>query len=180
MMYKILLLINFILLSVCLGFCVWLKQTSPKIAYVRSAVVVDGFQGVKEVRAAFHQKESQWQSEIDTLSARLNQSVQQYSQESSRLSETEKEQRKLMLTNQQAELQKHQSAVQQKATEQEDKLLQGALNQINQYVKEYAEQQGYAMVLGTTQSGNILYANEAVDITDEVLKGLNQGYHSHE
>ncbi len=179
-MYKTLLVINFTLLSVCLGFCVWLKQASPKIAYVRSTVIVEGFQGVKEVRVAYQRKASQWQAEVDRLSARLNQSVQQYSNESGNMSEAQRVKRKVILTNQQTELQQHQSVVQEKAAAEEDRMLQGALNQINQYVKEYAGQKGYDMVLGTTQSGNILYANDGVDITDEVLKGLNQDYKPHE
>src|SRR5690242_10397893 len=114
-MYKILLIVNFFLLSLCLGFCIWLKQTAPKIAYVRSAVIVEGFQGVKEVRAAYQRKAVQWQVEADTLSARLNRSVQQYSTESGKLSEVERNKIRVILTSQQTELQQYQVVAQEKA-----------------------------------------------------------------
>ena len=55
-------------------------------------------------------------------------------------------------------------------------LLQGALNQINEFVAQYAEANSYDVVLGTTAGGNVLYGAEYVDITDEVIEGLNASY----
>jgi Skp family chaperone for outer membrane proteins len=33
------------------------------------------------------------------------------------------------------------------------------------------------MILGATNMGNIVYAEEVTDVTDDVLKGLNESYH---
>ena len=50
------------------------------------------------------------------------------------------------------------------------------MSQINSFVKQYAEQEGYDIILGTTQSGSLLYANNALDITEEIVEALNQYY----
>jgi outer membrane protein len=70
----------------------------------------------------------------------------------------------------------HQAAVAQQAQSEEAKLAEGVLNQINGFVETYARDRGYTLVLGTTQTGSLLYASDAVDITEEVLQGLNQAY----
>jgi Skp family chaperone for outer membrane proteins len=84
--------------------------------------------------------------------------------------------KKTELEQKEVELEKYGAAIREQAQAEEDKLLGGALAQINSFVKAYAREQGYTVVLGTTQSGSLLYASDAVDITDQVLRGLNESY----
>lgn len=48
--------------------------------------------------------------------------------------------------------------------------------QINQYVKEYGEAQGYDYVLGADGSGSIMYAHDRNDRTKEVIQYINEKY----
>jgi hypothetical protein len=41
------------------------------------------------------------------------------------------------------------------------------LDQINAFVEAYGEEEGYDMIVGTTQSGNLLYVCPALEITEE-------------
>ena len=52
--------------------------------------------------------------------------------------------------------------------EKSNEVTQNILN----YIKEYNSSAKYDFIL-TKMGGNMLYANEALDITDEVVKGLN-------
>ena len=47
---------------------------------------------------------------------------------------------------------------------------------IQEYLKEYNKTKGYRMILGTTSGGTVLYGEDALNITADVLKGLNAGY----
>ena len=47
------------------------------------------------------------------------------------------------------------------------------INDINDYVKEYGKKKGYDIIFGASGSGNVMYASEASDLTEDVLKGLN-------
>jgi len=53
---------------------------------------------------------------------------------------------------------------------------QQVLKQINQYTKEYAIKKEYAIVLGAEGSGTLMYANESINITKDVLKFINNRY----
>jgi outer membrane protein len=55
-------------------------------------------------------------------------------------------------------------------------MTQSVLNLVNDYVKEYGKSKGYRYILGATGSGNLVYAQESYDITDDLVKGLNEEY----
>lgn len=48
------------------------------------------------------------------------------------------------------------------------------INQINRYVKEYGIANNYDIIHGTDGSGNIMYANESLDITTEIVQYINK------
>ena len=52
-------------------------------------------------------------------------------------------------------------------------------DKVADYLKGYAKEKGYKMVL-TYSKGNsaILFADESLDVTKEVIKGLNEAYKS--
>lgn len=169
-------LLSLALATVSLGLCVYFEARAPKIAYIRSAVVVKEYLGTKEALALYERQEAEWQANLDTLDHRLQGSAAQYQRTFAAWSPQEQARQRTELERKEQELRKYQATVREKAQAEEDKLLQGSLAQINSFVKTYAEAHGYTVVLGTTQSGNILYASDAVDITNQVLKGLNESY----
>lgn len=48
--------------------------------------------------------------------------------------------------------------------------------QLNQYMGDYREQEGYAYLFGATGSGNLMAANPELDVTEEVLAYVNLRY----
>jgi outer membrane protein len=47
---------------------------------------------------------------------------------------------------------------------------------INVFLKEYNKDKKYSVILSNTGLDNILYADDAMNITDEVVAGLNARY----
>ena len=174
--HRLLLLLLILALAVSIGLFAWNKTSTPRIAYVRSAVLVNSYLGMKEAQNLYQEKMSKWKSNIDTLRNDYQQAINKYNQEVKSLSVKEKQEREIYLRKQEDNLRQYAGTLEQKATEEDRKMSEGVLNQINSYVKEYGEKQGYDLILGITRDGNILYGKEAIDITDEVLKGLNDSY----
>ncbi|MCE3226351.1 MAG: outer rane chaperone Skp (OmpH) [Bacteroidetes bacterium] len=48
--------------------------------------------------------------------------------------------------------------------------------QLNQYVEDYAKENGYDYLFGASGQGNLMYASETDDVTDDVLKYVNLKY----
>lgn len=49
-------------------------------------------------------------------------------------------------------------------------------NQLNQYIMEYGKKHRLSFVFGANGNGNIMYANEEKNITDEILTYVNDRY----
>ena len=47
------------------------------------------------------------------------------------------------------------------------------LEEVNAYLKQYGKAKGYTFLLGATDGGNIVYAAEGTDVSEDVLVGLN-------
>ncbi len=163
-----------VLSVLCVGI-LWFKIQTPRMAYVRSAVLIEKFKGMQDAQALYQKKLSGLQSDMDLRKAGIEQDIQQFEQEARSLSAQEREIRAASIRNQQTTLVSYEEQATEKAKEGE-KIIRGAFNQINSLVEQYAKEKGYDLILGTTQDGSVLYGNQAIDITDEVVIYLNQVY----
>jgi len=147
-----------------------------KVAFVRSQELVYGYKGMEEMHTKFQAQTQVWQANIDTLKRDYQKARQQYEQMADRLSSQEKQNREHTLQVQEENMIQYAEMVNAKAREAEDKMLQGVLHQVNSFVEVYGRAKGYDIILGTTLSGSVLYGEEAIDITDELLMALNKNY----
>jgi outer membrane protein len=50
------------------------------------------------------------------------------------------------------------------------------LAQMNEYIKEYGEENGFDLILGSMGNGNIMQGSQRMDVTTEVVKFINKKY----
>jgi outer membrane protein len=50
------------------------------------------------------------------------------------------------------------------------------IDMIEQYLKKYNEDKGYSYIFSYAFGGNLFYGDEGLDITDEVVNGINEEY----
>lgn len=129
--------------------------------YVNPAKLLQGYHGAIAQHELFKAKAQNWQQRVDSLSTEL-----QDLSKAPAATRAAKEQQLL----------RYRDAVQQQAQQENQRLTKAVLDEINAYLKQYGKDQGYAFILGATESGNIVYAADGTDITEEVLKGLNIQY----
>jgi outer membrane protein len=150
---------------------------TPRIAYARSYDLIDKYDGMKEARMTFEAKKSAWQSNIDSLTQGLQNAIGKFNTESHSLSPAQKNELQQFLAGKEQELIHYTKAVEEKAQEEDKQMMQAVLNQVNSYVEEYGQKNGYDVILGTSVSGSVLFAGKSLDVTEEILKGLNESYH---
>lgn len=157
-------------------YAVYKVQRSPRIAYVRNAVFAEQYAGMQDARKLLEQKLKEWEGNVDTLEARYMRSLDQYNKSYASLSNTEREELKESVERQEYELQQYIAAIEKKAVEENQRKLQGLTDQVNIFIKKYAEREGYDLILGVSGNGNIVYGAEAIDLTDQILEALNREY----
>jgi outer membrane protein len=170
-------IIALLIVIVCLiGWTFYSTIHTPKIAYVRSGELVYGYQGMKEARQAFESKSKQWQTNLDTLKSDFQKAISDYNLTYAKLSDNEKAMQEKLLRQQEKNIAVYADNIQKQSGEEDTKMTQGILNQVNSFVEQYAKDNGYDLVMGTTESGNVLYGNTSMDITDGLLKAMNEDY----
>ncbi|MBI5539682.1 MAG: OmpH family outer membrane protein [Bacteroidia bacterium] len=147
--------------------------TRPKIGYVRSQELIMGYAGTKDAQYSYKEKITGMQSNLDSLITEFNKV-----QENFKLVKSPNEKSSLNeeLTQKQMDIQKYSQAIESMSQQEESKALEGVLNQVNSFIYDYGEQHDYDLILGTTLSGSILYGTKVIDITDPILKLLNDHY----
>lgn len=150
--------------------------TKPKIGYVRSYDLVNNYLGTKEGMANLSSKTEGWKANVDTLTLNFQAAVNKFNVEASSLNTSGREQMEAALSAKREELINYSREIEEKTQEENDKLMQGVLNQINSYVEQYGQSNGYDVILGTTISGNVLYGQKHLDITEDILRGLNEDF----
>jgi outer membrane protein len=154
----------------------YLHFQRPSIVYVDSNQLINNYKGMLDARKVFQQKALAWKANVDTLTNEVQQLIAKYEKERSRLSSKERQLTEELVRMKQRQLIDYQQAMNTQAEQEDGKMTTEVISQINAYIKKYGEQEGYTIVMAATQYGNIAYADEGLDITKEVLDGLNKEY----
>lgn len=146
------------------------------VVYVDSKKLVNGYQGMIDARKVYQEKTVAWRANIDTLANEVQQQIFRYEKESSKMTAKERELSQELIRTKQKQLAEYQQAMNNQAQQEDSKMTTDVLTQVNVYLKKYGEQKGHTIILAATEYGNLAYADDALDITSEVLEGLNKEY----
>ncbi|WP_442590332.1 OmpH family outer membrane protein [Pedobacter sp. AW31-3R] len=154
------------------------KNNEP-IVYVNSDSLLTKYEYFKDLKVKLDAKSKAAQTDLGTKQQAFQREVAQYQQSQNTLPADQRAATEERLGRKQQELQAYQqnagAALQDEQAKEQEKLY----NKIADYLKIYAKEKGFKMVL-TYQKGNsaILFADESLDVTSEVIVGLNEGYKS--
>jgi len=176
MLLRLLLIIGILNLAGPIALSVTVYTKNQKVVYVDSSKLLNQYKGMEAARAAYQQKAGAWKANIDTLANEIQQQIFKYEKEGKSMTAKERQLSQELIRNKQKQFADYQQAMNTQAQQEDAKMTQEVVTQINAYLKKYGEAKGYKIILAATQYGNLAYADESLDITDEVLAGLNKEY----
>lgn len=144
------------------------------IVYVESAKIMSEYKGALRAKKEYDAKVRLWQSNIDTLTIEVQNSIKKYEKELNGVSAKERELSKQLLDTKQKQLTDYQNAIRENARQEESKLFQGVVQEVNAFLLKYGKDHNYKIILIANQSGTIAYAREGLDITTKVIEELNK------
>lgn len=147
-----------------------------RVVYVDSLKLMNGYAGMQEARKSYQQKAAAWKANIDTLTSELQRLIMRHEKETARMTSKEQQLSEELIRSKQNQLRQYQQATNSQAQEQDARMTADVVNEVNAFLKKYGEEKGYTIIMAATEYGNIAYADEDLDITDEVLEKLNKQY----
>jgi outer membrane protein len=163
------------------GFCSYLMlrvNNTPKIAVVDNQFLVSQFSEAIVARKAFDQEKVKWENNLKAIQDTLDTIVKTMSTTYSKATPALKSEMESKLNHYNSEYRRYLKAVDQLAVNKEKELMGPVLDQLNAFVKTWAKQNGYEVVIGSANGGVILTVSEKYNVTDEILADLNKMYQS--
>lgn len=153
-----------------------LLRKSPRIGIVDNAMLMSQFTEALAAEKRLKELEASWNANLKTLQDSVQAAVDSLSKKYGEAKESDRRQMGESLNRWNAELSRYQAAMDKLRTEKQRELLNPVLEKINAFVKQWARENGYAVVLGTGNGGVVLAVAEAQNVTPQILKDLNRLY----
>ena len=161
---------------ILLVYVCYLQYNAKRTVIVNAQTVLENYQGFKEAQDLFEIRTNEMKETFEKQKKIYESKSNELEIISSKLSNQEMVVKKGELEVLKAKTIQLGKAIEDKVAVQEEELLQGVYNKINDFVKRYAENNDIDLIEGITSSGNIMYASDAIDITQDIIEGLNIEY----
>ena len=165
----------FLLLGLML-FAEAVSAQQPKIGYVDVERLKVEYKEFRDAQAKFNQQLTVWQSHADTLLNEIRTLQEDLDRQSALLNEAKRQEKQQLIISKQKEYQEFASQVlgpEGEAARRERELSKPLIDKINAVIQLVAIRDGYSLILDTS-GGDVLYAKEEMDITNEILAQLNK------
>jgi len=147
-----------------------------KIGYMDVEKVMTEYQGTKDLEIQLKEKQQVLGKSLDSLSGLFQQKVQNYYSKASKMSAKKRQEMEAALQLEQQLLQgKQQEATQllQRKGIEDTAVITQLLDSL---VTVYANKNGYNLVMGTTGKGTVMYGDDSLNVTDDLLEIMNSQY----
>ncbi|MFC0262165.1 OmpH family outer membrane protein [Fontibacter flavus] len=153
-----------------------LSITDLKIAYVLTDSVISKFDFYKEKSEEITEKGRKYESELSNRARGFEQEVANFEQTASSMTMNQARAKQEDLMKKERNLVTYRDNLMQELSADESKLYSDVYDMIQEYLTSYAEEKDLEMILSYTRGGAVWYSKKSLDVTDEVVEGLNKKY----
>jgi outer membrane protein len=151
-----------------------LVGTDLSVAYVNSDSLIKKFNLYDDLKKSFEEKRTRMETDYATKARSLEGEIASFQKSAQMMSPGEIKAREENLMMKRQGLMQYQEQLSQQLMQDEMQLNDSLYNKITTYIKGYSKDKQYDMVFGYSKGAGILYAQDSLDVTKEVLEGLNK------
>ncbi|MDP5139231.1 MAG: OmpH family outer membrane protein, partial [Spirosomaceae bacterium] len=154
--------------------------TASRIVYVNTDTLLTNYDYYKDVVKEFENKRFAAENELQRRSKSFQNEVALFQRQvqAGGMSQEQGQTKQQQLALKEQDIMMYRDNTSSALAEEQAGRTDELISNIQDYLKKYNEDDRYDMVIGYSKGGGVLYAKEKMDITAEVLKGLNEEYAS--
>ena len=152
------------------------QQKDFSIAYFDIDSLQEKYEYFKDASGEIRAKESSVTSQLNALQDSYQKRVKELQEKSPTMTQAEGEAAQREYAQMQQKYQQRQVSLEQDLKKHQIELMTTVRNKIENYLKEYNKQKGYAFILSYEPGFMLYYKDSVYDITDDVINGLNSEY----
>ncbi len=150
------------------------KASQSKIVFVNSDSLMDSYSLFKEMSAGMEKKRDSLDRLLTARGTSLENEIKTYQESAAGISDGERQLREESLMRKQQSLMADRENLLDKLKAEESDLTDSIHSDLMRYLKTYNKNQQYDFILGYSRGGGILFANDSLDVTKQVVEGLNK------
>jgi len=149
-----------------------------RVAYVNIDTLLADYEMYQDKRDEFIEQQTSSQAELQSRSEELKQKFQDLREKLNKglITRAKAQMMQKDLGQREQQLYQMRSQMSSELAEKEQVIYRQVLNSVMDYLDDYADNHDYHYILSYSFGGPILYKKEKLNITSDVLQGLNQAY----
>jgi len=154
-----------------MGYITFSYIEKPKTAYIFIPEVFEKFELKKDLEHKFLNTKNVRQKVLDSLAMQLRLLATKLDQEKIITKENE-----TLYNNAREDFYKKRQTFEEDNKQLSREYDNEILTQLNQYVKDYGQENNYKYIYGNDNNGSLMYAEENLNISKEIIKYINKKY----
>jgi len=146
-----------------------------KMAYFEMDSVENNYEYVKEIRETLRRKEEDMNRKLEGKKNAYQKEITEWQKRGPNISQAQSEEMNRRYQQMQFEYEKTKQDLDESLKRDYQNMLMDVNKKISNYLKEYNKSKGYHYII-TNEQSLIYYKDSVYDITNDVVKGLNDGY----
>lgn len=149
-----------------------------QIAYVNSDSLLSKYEYFKDKAEELEAKRVKLEAEFNNRAQGLQSEFQNLQQTAQNMTMAQAKAAEENLMKKRENLMQYQQSLQQQLVTEETKVNNELYDKVSNYLNEYGKKNNFQLVLTYTKGSGVLYANDSLNITNQVITGLNEAYKS--
>ncbi len=147
-----------------------------KIAYINVDDLMKDYDATKALEEKLKARQEEMTKELDSIGAPFQLKVQQYYQDANTMSAQKRVETEQALQQEQQILQAKQQQAGQALQLENQTLSEALTKKVDSFVADYAKAKGIQIIFGTSGNGTVMYGDEKLNVTGDILEILNENY----
>lgn len=156
-----------------LGLASTVEAQTPRIGYIDSQVILAEAPGSREAQQQFDREMDRYRGEMQRLGEELERLITEYQRQERNLTVEAREARQMEIRRKEMEYQSRIEEIDDEAARKRQELVEPILERMTQVIDQVREEGNYALIFDAA-SRAIIAADPALDLTEEVLRRLQQ------
>jgi outer membrane protein len=154
------------------------EVASTKTAYVDTSKLMIEYTEAKDIEAKYKAKSQEMGRELEAEIEKFKAEAGNFQKNAQMNGQAWAQQKGAELQKREQQLQYAEQSIAQQLQQESGVEIDSVVSGVKKFIKAYGKEKGYAYIYGTGDAASILYAEDKYDITNELIKLLNDKYKS--
>lgn len=152
------------------------NQQETKIGFINNGDLINKYQMKIDLETKYEGLNAKFTRRMDSLSQLFQAEVVEFQSKEKSMSQNQLQEVYQKLGQKQQTLQQQYQAEQQQLEQAFQTDIDSVISKVKKFVKDYGQKNNYTYILGSNETGSVMYGAESADLTETVSEALNKAY----